>query len=69
MPKSSHCLRIFLLLLMTKMEGTDECLLIADVEVSCWHDQLGQAVSQSISYTITNQFSLQILSTLFNGTI
>ena len=50
---------------MTKIEGTDECLLIVDVEVSCWHDQLRQAVCQSISYTIANQFSLQILSILF----
>ena len=38
-PKSSHHLRILLLLLMTKMEGTDEHLLIVDIEVSCWHDQ------------------------------
>ena len=44
------------------MEGTDECLLIVDVEVSCWHNQLGQVVSQSISYTKAKQFSLQILS-------
>ena len=60
-PKSLHHLRILLLLLKTKMKGTDECFLIVDVEVSCWHDQLRQAVSQSMSYIIANQFSLQIL--------
>ena len=40
------------------MEGTDECLLITDVEVSCWDNHLRQTVSQSISHT--NQCSLQI---------
>ena len=28
-----------------KMEGNDEHLLVADVEVLCWHDQLRQVVS------------------------
>ena len=51
------------------MEGTDECLLIAYIEVSYWHDQLRQAVSQSISYITANQFSLQILSILLNGNV
>ena len=54
---------------MTMVEGTDEDLLIVDVEMSCWHDQLRQAVSQSISYTIANAFSLQILSIPLNGTM
>ena len=30
-----------------KMEAIDEHLLIVDIEISCWKDQLRQAVSQS----------------------
>ena len=35
------------------MEDIDECLLLANIEVSCWKDQLKQAVSP---YLITNVF-------------
>ena len=41
------------------MEDLDECLLIAKIEVSCWKDQLKQAVSQFqllILYIQFNQF-------------
>ena len=35
------------------MEDIDECLLIANIEVSCWKDQLKQVVSQLLT---TNTF-------------
>ena len=35
------------------MEDIDECLLLANIEASCWKDQLKQAVSQLLT---TNTF-------------
>ena len=32
------------------MEEVDECLMITSIEISCWKEQLKQAVSQSHIY-------------------
>ena len=34
------------------MEGIDEHLLVADIEVFSWKDQLKQVVSQLLSYSV-----------------
>ena len=38
------------------MEDINEHLLIADIEVSCWKDQLKQAVSHQTFFMQFNQF-------------
>ena len=38
-------LSLYCVLCFFQMEDLDECLLIAKIEVSCWKDQLKQAVS------------------------
>ena len=37
--------KLSFLKLTTKMEDTDEHLLIANIEISCWKEQLRQAIS------------------------
>ena len=38
------------------MEEVDECLTIANIEISCWKEQLKEAVSQShIHWSISMQ--------------
>ena len=48
------------------MEEVDECLMIADIEISCWKEQLKQAVSQSHTLIISMQFDQFLLVTLAN---
>ena len=49
-----------------KMEEVNECLLIARTEISCWKEQLMQAVSQSLTLIISMQFDQFLLVTLAN---
>ena len=48
------------------MEEVNEHLLIAGSEISCWKEQLKQAVSQSLILIISMQFDQFLLVTLAN---
>ena len=46
------------------MEEVDEHLMITDIEISCWKEQLKQVVSQSHTLIIFMQFDQFLLVTL-----
>ena len=48
------------------MEEVDECLMIADIAISCWKEQLKQVVSQFHTLIIFMQFDKFLLVTLAN---
>ena len=48
------------------MEEVDECFMIADIEISCWKEQLKQAAIQSHTLIIFMQFDQFLLVTLDN---
>ena len=48
------------------MEEVNECLMIADIEISCWKEQLKEVVSQSHTLIIFMHFDQFLLVTFAN---